>query len=163
MDKKKQGVRYVFSKNLKKIRKAKHLSQEAAAALIGVKQNTWSYYELAKSYPEPEIVERIIKVLDIKRDDLFDSLDYISQPDFENNAVAESKHQTPIDENLGILEFLNVLEKNQELRPVLSNKLKTYILELYKDLSDQKEEVIKLHRKYEALRDLIKKEYKLPI
>jgi len=147
LNKKYKEIRYIFSNNLRKLRKLKGLSQENASQKIGIKQNTWSNYENGKSYPDPEIIEDIIKLLDIERNQLFENTNKRAS---DNNLNPSYNFKI---EHTNLIEYINVLENTGELRIDISNNLKSYILLLFKEINDQKERLIKQHEKYEALRD----------
>lgn len=150
MNKKYQDIRHIFSNNLKRIRKSKGLNQDTAAQKVGIKQNTWSNYENGKSYPDVDIIEDIIKILDIERSQLFETptSSPVDDPDLNQSYNINKNHSN-------ILEYINILENSGELRVDISNNLKSYVLLLFKELNDQKESLIKQHEKYDALRDTI--------
>lgn len=71
----------IMSKNSKKVtpgtvlrlyRKLKFLTQQEVADLIGVSQQQYQKYELWKSKPSYEVLEKLIKKLEIPPNKLFD-------------------------------------------------------------------------------------------
>lgn len=146
MNKKYQNIKYVFSYNLKKIRDAKGLNQTEIAKKVGIKQSTLSHYENGVTYPKTDTINKIIKALDIERSELF-----LTPSEAEDGDLNQSYNNRL--EHKNILEYINTLENNGELRVDISNNLKTYILMLFQEMNDQQESLIKHHEKYEALRD----------
>ncbi len=59
-------------KNLKTLRKAKGLTQEEMAALLGVNQTAVASWERGDTYPTADKLPKIAKMLDCKIDDLYD-------------------------------------------------------------------------------------------
>jgi transcriptional regulator with XRE-family HTH domain len=57
---------------IKELRKAKKLSQEELAELIGIEPRHMSRLEVGKSYPSLDRLERIAKALDADLKDFFD-------------------------------------------------------------------------------------------
>lgn len=59
-------IRKSFSNNLRNFRKARGLSQEKFAELVGIENSTLSKIECGKSYPNRSTLEKIIEVLNIQ-------------------------------------------------------------------------------------------------
>lgn len=64
-------LKYLFGQNLKKIRKAKKLTQEQLADLLGIGLPNISYIENGKTYPSVYTVEKICEVLNVEPYDLY--------------------------------------------------------------------------------------------
>lgn len=54
----------IFSKRLRTARIAKNLSQEQIAAMLNIKQQSYTRYETGKGEPSLEILVDICKILD---------------------------------------------------------------------------------------------------
>ncbi len=60
----------IFGANLRKLRKARHISQERFAAMVGTTQRSMSHYERGESQPTLECICRIADELDVSVDEL---------------------------------------------------------------------------------------------
>lgn len=60
----------IFGTNLRKLRKARHISQERFAYLVGTSQRSVSHYERGESCPSLDCLCRIADVLDVSLDEL---------------------------------------------------------------------------------------------
>ncbi|HIU97432.1 MAG TPA: helix-turn-helix transcriptional regulator [Candidatus Ornithoclostridium faecigallinarum] len=60
----------IFGANLRRLRKARHISQERFAALVGATQRSMSHYERGESQPSLECLCRIADELDVSVDEL---------------------------------------------------------------------------------------------
>ncbi len=60
-----------FAKNLKRLRKLRKLTQEQLAEQVGVDFRYISYLENAKSFPSCDLIEKLVKALDVEYIDLF--------------------------------------------------------------------------------------------
>lgn len=76
MSEKISKIKKVFAKRVKEERINKGISQEIFAELIGIGVSTLSKIECAKSYPTPETMDKIIRILQIEP--------YLLFIDFEN-------------------------------------------------------------------------------
>ncbi len=72
-----------FAKNLKALRKSKHLTQEQLAESVNVDFRYISLLENAKSFPSCDLIERIVNALQITYSDLFDFENELSRCDME--------------------------------------------------------------------------------
>ena len=54
----------IFSKRLREARIAKNLSQEQIAAMLNIKQQSYTRYETGKCEPSLEMLVEICKILD---------------------------------------------------------------------------------------------------
>ena len=73
-----KDIKHIFGKNLKFQRELRNITQEKFAEMIEVGPPALSKIECGKSYPKPETIEKIIKILNIKPHLLFidnDSID----------------------------------------------------------------------------------------
>lgn len=59
-----------FSQNLKKLREAKNLTQEQLAKKINTSLRTYQGWEIAKSRPKYETLEKLKEILNCTYDDL---------------------------------------------------------------------------------------------
>lgn len=132
------------------------MSQDILGKKLGIKQNTVSMYENGESFPDPATIERIIEILDISRNQLFDNIKYGDIEKGGNPALQEPDPVPYGNPHKNILTYLDQLEEQGELSLETSAKLKTYVLKMY-------EEILTQHKKYDALRELVKKELNLPI
>lgn len=64
-------IKEIFGKNVKRTRKARGLSQEKFAELLGIGTSALSKIECGKSYPTQQTIEKIIDVLNVKPSLLF--------------------------------------------------------------------------------------------
>lgn len=60
-----------FAKNLRDIRKSRKLTQEQLAELVGVDFRYISLLENAKSFPSCDLIEKLVKALNINYSELF--------------------------------------------------------------------------------------------
>ena len=74
------GIKNLLGKRLKEIRKAKRLTQEQVAEMIGVETPSISNIENGKYYPSAENLDKIMNVMNIAPEELFNCSDY---QDFE--------------------------------------------------------------------------------
>ena len=61
-----------FGKNIRKYRKLKGLSQQELGVLLGFSTRTVSDWECNNTEPNIETIRKLVKVLDIAYEDLFD-------------------------------------------------------------------------------------------
>ena len=80
----------VFATNLKRFRKLNNLTQEALAEKLGVAPRHISFIETSKSFPSPELIDKICKTLNISYADLFVENELSSREDLLNslNSIA---------------------------------------------------------------------------
>ena len=64
-------MKKLFGKRLREIRISKNLTQEKVAELIDIKPENYSRIENGLSFPKPENIEKLSKVLDIEIAELF--------------------------------------------------------------------------------------------
>lgn len=64
-------IQRILAKNLKKARKARGLTQEAAADAIDTSLRYYQSLEAMEKWPTPKMVRKIAKGLKIKETDLF--------------------------------------------------------------------------------------------
>ena len=62
----------MFGQRLKELRKSKNLTQEKLAEMVGFEPNHLTKIESGKHFPQPEKLELLAKVFDIRIKDLFD-------------------------------------------------------------------------------------------
>ncbi|WP_420582046.1 helix-turn-helix domain-containing protein [Reichenbachiella sp.] len=157
MDEKSQAIRENFGRNLKKARKVKKMTQDDLSAEIGVQRNTVSMYEGGNSMPGETIIQKIMIALDISRDDLFDIVKYSDPAMGSGSMILEDKspYQNHLDIKPGddILNYLVALESKDALPKIVAQNLKTLVMQMYKQMSDDKEALVVQMKKYEALRD----------
>lgn len=72
-------------KNLKKLRRERKLSQQQVADVIGLDRSTYAYYEMGKSMPNFDTMDRILKIFDINYYDLFSSVNDTDKLKPKNN------------------------------------------------------------------------------
>lgn len=60
----------IFGENLRRLRKARRISQERFAASVGATQRSISHYERGESQPTLECLCRIADALDVSVDEL---------------------------------------------------------------------------------------------
>ena len=65
------NLKKLFGSNLKKLRKARNMTQEQLAEALDVSLPNISYIETGKTYPSVETQEKLCKVLDVKYPDLY--------------------------------------------------------------------------------------------
>ncbi len=71
---KEDQIRYVLAKNIRKLRREAHLTQDKFARKIGVSKSTISKYEKGENFFPLEKLPIIVKALDCKVDDLFEPI-----------------------------------------------------------------------------------------
>lgn len=151
-------IRRIFATNLKQLRKEAGLSQAIAAKKIGLKQNTWSQYESSKSFPEENIIERMVNMLSCAKEDLFKRDDTHDFAILEDSVNRPKEHYSYGAEDKDLLGYLKGLERSNGIDREVANKIREYVVELYKELSDQKDLVIKEKVKLEEFREMMKKQ-----
>ncbi len=67
-----KNTKELLGARIKELRKAKKLSQEELAELVGIEPRHMSRIEVGKSYPSLDRLERIAKALDVELRDFFD-------------------------------------------------------------------------------------------
>lgn len=67
-----KNTKELLGARIKELRKARKLSQEELAELIGIEPRHMSRIEVGKSYPSLDRLERIAKALDVDLRDFFD-------------------------------------------------------------------------------------------
>jgi len=83
-----------FGKRLAAARKAKNLSQEAFAKLLGTTRDNIAYYERKASNPSLEFIQRCIEVLDVSVADLIG----VEQPQNGHKPGPPSRLQKQIEQ-----------------------------------------------------------------
>lgn len=76
--------RVAFGKRLRNYRKTFGFSQESFAEIIDVSIDTVSRFERGKRFPAPEVLAKIVRVLDVNYDDLLT----------EKNPLIEDENKT---------------------------------------------------------------------
>ena len=89
-------VKDLYSKRIKELRKAKNLTQEQFAELIGIDPRNIIKIENGQTFPRVQTLDKIIKVLDITPEELF-------------------KNEHLMDINILRQKVFDKLEKNDEL------------------------------------------------
>ncbi len=64
-------MKKMFGKRLRELRNARMLTQETVAELIDIKPENYSRIENGLSFPKPENIEKISKVLNVEIAELF--------------------------------------------------------------------------------------------
>ncbi|CCY63155.1 transcriptional regulator XRE family [Clostridium sp. CAG:967] len=90
-----------FAKNLRDIRKSRKLTQEQLAELVGVDFRYISLLENAKSFPSCDLIEKLVKALNINYSELFAFDEDLSREEIENRLGELIKFIS--DKNLKIL------------------------------------------------------------
>ena len=90
-----------FAKNLRDIRKSRKLTQEQLAELVGVDFRYISLLENAKSFPPCDLIEKLVKALNINYSELFAFDEDLSREEIENRLGELIKFIS--DKNLKIL------------------------------------------------------------
>lgn len=90
-----------FAKNLRDIRKSRKLTQEQLAELVGVDFRYISLLENAKSFPSCDLIEKMVKALNINYSELFAFDEDLSREEIENRLGELIKFIS--DKNLKIL------------------------------------------------------------
>ena len=65
------NLKKLFGSNLKKLRKARNMTQEQLAEALNVSLPNISYIETGKTYPSVETQEKLCKVLKVNYPDLY--------------------------------------------------------------------------------------------
>lgn len=63
-------MRKIFASNLKRLRKEHNLTQEELGKILGVTRIMVSYYEIGRSVPSFQVLEKIIKYFKINPDQI---------------------------------------------------------------------------------------------
>lgn len=90
-----------FAKNLRDISKSRKLTQEQLAELVGVDFRYISLLENAKSFPSCDLIEKLVKALNINYSELFAFDEDLSREEIENRLGELIKFIS--DKNLKIL------------------------------------------------------------
>ncbi len=69
----------VFSKNLKRARKQKKLTQQELSDKVGIKRSAYAYYEVCKSEPNLEVLKKIADELEVTVDYLLTDNDNVAE------------------------------------------------------------------------------------
>ncbi len=150
MTDKNQNIRIIFGRNVRKYRKALKLNQGELGDLIGYAQNSVSAMETGGFMPDDEdILAKIASALKVEVSQLTsiaDNLDIISVP---HHGSSQSKSPD-------LLGYLDQLERSGSVPIEILNNIKTYVLL-------EKEELIDSYRRYNDLREKVKKKMGLDI
>jgi transcriptional regulator with XRE-family HTH domain len=89
-------IRDVLAENLKKNRQLKRLTQEQLAEKAGVSSHYVAMVETRKTFPKPEMLERLAKTLGIEPHQLFAVENDPNEPNerLHKKIVTEIKHMT---------------------------------------------------------------------
>lgn len=72
------GLKKIFAKNLKELRKRNKLTQEQLAELVNVAPRHISFIETGRSFPSCELLERLCAVLHTNAFELFNTEEELS-------------------------------------------------------------------------------------
>lgn len=102
-------MKKMFGKRLKELRTAKMLTQETVAELIDIQPENYSRLENGLSFPKPENLMKISKVLDVEIAELF-QFSHLNDYDKILDAIIK-KLQTDKDTTVVTYKFLKSLGK----------------------------------------------------
>jgi len=102
-------VKIKFGKRLREIRNNKDLTQEKMAEMIGIQPENYSRLENGLSFPKPENLEKISKVLNVEIAELF-QFSHLNDYDKILDAIIE-KLKTDQDATVITYKFLKSLGK----------------------------------------------------
>lgn len=142
-----QESKELFRQNLKRLRKRKGLNQSHLASMIGVAPNSISNYENGVSTPDFKLIDKIIKVLDISREELF------GLP-VEDQRLVETPVESEFDSLFVALELLE--SRHPEDLPLIS-QLKSGIMKLQSQRINADQKVIRLLEDKEAMFEAMEK------
>ncbi len=83
-------VALIFSKNLERLRKAKGLTQSELSEAIDVSLRAQQRYEVGDRIPNTDIIDRIIKVLDVSSSDLFVDKEETPPPQEQSESISNT-------------------------------------------------------------------------
>ena len=70
------NIKKLLGKRIQEIRKSRNLTQESLAELVGMDTSSISHIENGKYYPNAENFEKIMEVLNVKPNEIFDYTSY---------------------------------------------------------------------------------------
>ena len=95
---------------LKEVRKSAGLTQREVAAVVGVNQNTYSYWENGKTRIDSESLAKLSKLFGVTTDYLLDEIPYKSTIDSINDNSAVRSDEEKL---LGVYNSLDAQSKTQ--------------------------------------------------
>lgn len=95
---------------LKEVRKSAGLTQREVAAVVGVNQNTYSYWENGKTRIDSESLAKLSKLFGVTTDYLLDKIPYKSTIDSMNDNPAVRSDEEKL---LGVYNSLDAQSKTQ--------------------------------------------------
>ena len=101
----------IFSKNLKKLRLQKRLTQEQVAELLGVTSQTVSRWECNTTYPDVMLLPEIARIYSVTVDDLFKSESYAYENYAQRLASIYETTRNPEDFISADNEFRRMIKK----------------------------------------------------
>lgn len=102
-------MKKLFGKRLRELRTTKGLTQEKTAELMGIKPENYSRIENGLSFPKPENIEKISKILNVSIAELFE-FEHFRDYDTILNTITE-KLKTDKDTTILTYKFLKSVNK----------------------------------------------------
>ncbi|WP_350089779.1 helix-turn-helix transcriptional regulator [Imperialibacter sp.] len=157
-------MRELFGRKLRQLRKEKGFTQDDLADKLTLKRNTISNYETGSSYPEPAILDEIVKILGVSHDVLLGQAYQMTDNNLEHMMVKEpgAKYGGQTVERENMITLLNELERVCADRELVS-RIKTQVMILLSDVNTEKERVIKLHEQLSQVKELLRTNLNLKI
>ena len=90
------GIKKLLGKKLKEIRKSKNLTQEQVAEMIGVETPSISNIENGKYYPSAENLDKLMDVLNITPNELFNCASYENSEKIIEEMMLSMKNNTDL-------------------------------------------------------------------
>lgn len=88
------NIKKLLGKRIQEIRKSRRLTQEKVAEIIDIETGSLSNIENGKYYPTAENLEKILKVLNISPEKLF-QFEYLQDPENLITEINEILRQNP--------------------------------------------------------------------
>lgn len=104
------SVLYDISERITTLRKHKKLTQERLGELVGVSYSTISGYENDRTFPSPEVIVRLAKVLGVTTDELLGATEMPTPVKSED--IINISHLTTKQKQL-VLNLIEVLENTE--------------------------------------------------
>lgn len=122
---------------LKEVRKSAGLTQREVAAVVGVNQNTYSYWENGKTRIDSESLAKLSKLFGVTTDYLLDEIPYKSTIDSINDNSAVRSDEEKL---LGVYNSLDEQSKNQLMSVaylIMSQSLKAQGIDVQEMIEQQ--------------------------
>lgn len=105
-----KNEKFLLGLKIKNFRKNQSYTQEQLSEALGMDVSALSKIENGKSFPSVETLCKLMKILKIRPDDLFDFIDYKDSSKIENDIVAEKVKMLSSKDKQKVLTFINLIK-----------------------------------------------------